>query len=199
MPCTEGYGQRMDYVPNAITISRIAITPVLLAFLFWDTLSGQAIALTLFVLAAISDYYDGWLARRLGVRSRLGQFLDPMADKVLVLGTLVALAVLMPAVVPWWAVAAIAARDIVVTALRLRAETAGHMLRTIPMAKTKTTMQLVFVIAMLVLLTARHIPGMLSGVSTWVLQSIIPLVLLLTVVAVTVLTGVWYLVRSEYE
>ena len=189
----------MDYVPNAITISRIAITPVLLAFLFRDSLSGQAIALTLFVLAAISDYYDGWLARRLDVRSRLGQFLDPMADKVLVLGTLAALAVLVPAAVPWWAVAAIAVRDIVVTTLRLKAETAGRMLRTIPMAKTKTTMQLVFVITMLVLLTARHIPGILAGVSSWILHSIIQLLLLLVVVATTVLTGLWYLARSEYE
>ncbi len=189
----------MDYVPNAITISRIAITPVLLAFLFWDSLPGQAIALVLFVLAAISDYYDGWLARRLDVRSRLGQFLDPMADKVLVLGTLVALAVLVPAIVPWWAVAAIAARDIVITILRLKAVSAQRMLRTIPMAKTKTTMQLVFVITMLVLLTARHIPGILSNVSSWVLESIIPLILLLTVVAITVLTGIWYLARTEYE
>lgn len=189
----------MDYVPNAITISRMAITPVLLAFLFWDSLLGQSIALALFVLAAISDYYDGWLARRLDVRSRLGQFLDPMADKVLVLGTLAALAVLIPSAVPWWAVAAIAVRDIAVTILRLRAETAGRMLRTIPMAKTKTTLQLVFIITVLVLLTARHIPGVLSGVSSWILQSIIPLLLLLTVVAITVLTGIWYLVRSEYE
>ena len=189
----------MDYVPNAITISRIAITPVLLAFLFWDSLPGQAIALTLFVLAAISDYYDGWLARRLNVRSRLGQFLDPMADKVLVLGTMVALAVLVPAAVPWWAVAAIVVRDIVVTMLRLRAEIAGRMLRTIPMAKTKTTMQLVFVITMLVLLTGRHIPGILAEVSSWILQGIIPLMLLLVVVAITVLTGIWYLVHSEYE
>ena len=189
----------MDHVPNAITISRIAVTPVLLVFLFWDTLPGQAVALTLFVLAAISDYYDGKLARRFGVGSRLGQFLDPMADKILVLGTLVALAVLIPSVIPWWAVALVAARDVVVTILRMRAEATGRSLRTIPMAKTKTTIQLTFVITVLVLLTAQHIPGMLAAVAAWVLQSMIPFVLLMVVVVVTVLTGIWYLRYAAYE
>ena len=60
----------MKYVPNAITISRIIVTPILLALLFWETLVGQGVALVLFILAAISDYFDGKLARTLGAEAR---------------------------------------------------------------------------------------------------------------------------------
>ena len=188
----------MKYVPNALTIGRIIVTPILLALLFWDTLAGQGGALVLFILAAISDYFDGKLARTLGARSRLGQFLDPMADKVLVLGTFTALAFLIPEVVPWWAVALIALRDVVVTALRMWAEAKGRTLRTIPMAKTKTTLQLVFLIGVLVMLTARHLPGILAEIAVWVLQSVIPFILLMAVVALTLYTGLWYIFNKDY-
>ncbi len=188
----------MKYVPNALTIGRIVVTPILLALLFWDTLAGQGGALVLFILAAISDYFDGKLARSLGARSRLGQFLDPMADKVLVLGTFTALAFLIPQVVPWWAVALIALRDVVVTALRMWAESKGRTLRTIPMAKTKTTLQLVFLIGILVMLTARHLPGILAEIAVWVLQSVIPFILLMAVVALTLYTGLWYIFNKDY-
>ena len=188
----------MKYVPNVLTIGRIVVTPILLALLFLDTLSGQGAALVLFILAAISDYFDGKLARSLGARSRLGQFLDPMADKVLVLGTFTALAFLIPQIVPWWAVALIALRDVVVTALRMWAESQGRTLRTIPMAKTKTTLQLVFLIGILVMLTARHLPGVLAEVALWVLSSVIPFILLMAVVALTLYTGVWYVLKKDY-
>lgn len=188
----------MKFVPNALTISRIVLTPVVLVLLFSDTLLGQLGALVLFILAALSDYLDGKLARSLGVRSRLGQFLDPFADKVLVLGTFVALAVRIPEIVPWWAVALIALRDVTVTILRMWTESRGKTLRTIPMAKTKTTLQLVFLIGILTLLTARWLPGVLARVATWVLDSTIPFALLMLVVAVTVFTGLWYFFRKEY-
>ena len=188
----------MKYVPNALTIGRIVVTPILLALLFWDTLAGQGGALVLFILAAISDYFDGKLARSLGAHSRLGQFLDPMADKVLVLGTFTALAFLIPQVVPWWAVALIALRDVIVTALRMWAESKGRTLRTIPMAKTKTTLQLVFLIGILVMLTARHLPGILAEIAVWVLQSVIPFILLMAVVTLTLYTGLWYLFNKDY-
>lgn len=188
----------MKFVANAITIGRIVLTPVVLFLLSWDTLEGQGGALVLFVIAAISDYVDGKVARAFGIRSRLGQFLDPLADKVLVLGTFAALAFLIPQIVPWWAVALIALRDVVITVMRAWAESKGRTLRTIPMAKTKTTLQLIFLIGVLVLLTARHLPGVIAEMAVWVLQSVIPFILLMVVVALTVFTGLWYLFNQEY-
>ncbi|MFQ5570712.1 MAG: CDP-alcohol phosphatidyltransferase family protein [Rhodothermales bacterium] len=188
----------MKFVPNAITIARIVLTPILLVMMMSNTLFGLGGALVLFIIAAITDYFDGKLARALGVRSRLGQFLDPFADKVLVLGTFTALAFLIPEIVPWWAVALIALRDVVVTVLRMWEESRGRTLRTVPMAKTKTTLQLIFLIGILVLLTAGKLRGAVAEAALWVLESAIPFILLMVVVALTVFTGLWYLFNKEY-
>ena len=193
----------MKFVPNAISIGRIVLTPILLVLLFAGTFFGYLGALVLFVVAAISDYVDGKVARLYGVRSRLGQFLDPFADKVLVLGTFIALAVLLPALVPWWAVALIAVRDVGITALRMWSEARGRTLRTIPMAKAKTTLQLTFLIGVLVLLTLRNprMPDVLENAARWFLNgdgTILLFILLMAVVVVTVFTGIWYVVNKEY-
>ncbi|GIV60911.1 CDP-diacylglycerol--glycerol-3-phosphate 3-phosphatidyltransferase [Rhodocaloribacter litoris] len=183
----------MKYVPNTLTIIRILITPVLLVLLMTNTLWGQVWALVLFVLASVSDYLDGKLARRYAVRSRFGQFLDPVADKVLVLGTFAGLALLVPKVVPWWGVALIAARDLFVTGLRSWAEAHGRSLRTLRVAKAKTTAQLVFIIAMLSVLVLAKVGGSPGALGRDILQTPVPFWLFLLVVLVTVLTGLPYL------
>lgn len=183
----------MRYVPNALTIGRIALTPLVLLLLSWPTLAGQAGALVLFMAASASDYLDGRLARSYGARSRLGKFLDPLADKILVLGTFIMLSVMHPAVVPWWAVLLIAARDVIVTGLRTRAEAAGRTVQTLPLAQAKTMAQLLYLVSMLALLTATHVPGAVQEPARWLLGSAVPVVLLLLVVALTLFTGALYL------
>lgn len=187
----------MKFVPNAITISRIILTPLVLWLLLTGKLSGQIWALALFIIAATSDYLDGKIARALGARSRLGQFLDPLADKVLVIGTFIVLAILMPHVVPWWAVLIIALRDAAVTAMRSWVESTGRSLRTSGAARAKTAAQLTFLIAMLVLLIGTNIRGVIGEASNWLVESQIPFALLLIVVLITVITGVMYFVRQE--
>src|SRR5687768_7418585 len=86
----------MKHLPNALTLSRIAVTPLCLWGLATGDFAGQLAGTVLFILAAISDYWDGRLARAYDVRSRLGQFLDPLADKVLVLGAFVVLLLTAP-------------------------------------------------------------------------------------------------------
>ncbi|MEZ4698903.1 MAG: CDP-diacylglycerol--glycerol-3-phosphate 3-phosphatidyltransferase [Rhodothermales bacterium] len=187
----------MKNVPNAITIARIVLTPVVLVLLFSESFAGRLGALLVFVIAAISDYYDGKLARSYAVRSRLGQFLDPFADKVLVLGTFAALALLIPHIVPWWAVALIAARDAMVTGLRAWHESRGRSLRTLPMAKAKTTVQLTFLIATLLLMTMTKVKGAVGEFADWLLGSWIPYACLLFTVAFTVWTGIVYAMNRE--
>lgn len=186
----------MKYVPNTITILRIVITPVLLVLLLSNTFPGQAWALVLFILASISDYLDGKLARSFQVGSRLGQYLDPLADKVLVLGTFVALAYLVPEHVPWWAVALIALRDVLVTSRRTWAEAHGHSIRTLPIAKAKTGVQIGYLILMLLLLALQKLPGFPGSAAGRLLDSPVPLVLLIAVVAITLLTGVLYFLKT---
>jgi len=188
----------MKYVPNALTIARIIITPLMLVALLSNTFPGLVIALVLFIVAAISDYLDGKIARSYKVRSRLGTFLDPLADKVLVLGTFVALIFLVPQVVTWWAVALIAFRDLAVTLQRMWAEAHGRSLRTLPIAKAKTGVQLGYLIALLALLVAARLPGAVGREASRLLDGPIPFILLILVVGFTVLTGVIYLMRQDY-
>ncbi|WP_457653969.1 CDP-diacylglycerol--glycerol-3-phosphate 3-phosphatidyltransferase [Rhodocaloribacter sp.] len=189
----------MKYVPNTITIIRILVTPVLLVFLMTDTLWGYAWALGLFILASISDYLDGKLARSFEVHSRLGQFLDPFADKVLVLGTFVALAVLIPETAPWWGVALIGFRDLMVTGLRAWAEANGRSIRTLGVAKAKTTVQLVFLIGILIVMTASKMDGRIGEGGREVLAGPYPFYFFLFVVLVTLATGAVYFFRMEHQ
>jgi CDP-diacylglycerol--glycerol-3-phosphate 3-phosphatidyltransferase len=189
----------MKNVPNALTITRIALTPVMLVFLMSNTLLGLTAALSLFVVGAISDYLDGKIARSYEVRSRLGQFLDPFADKVLVLGTFVAVAILVPQVVPWWAVAVIALRDVAVTGLRSWAESRGRSIRTKNIARAKTLSQLLFLIYLLFVMVLAKVPGGVSRGAQEVLYGPISYTIMLLVVAFTVFTGIVYLLKIEYS
>lgn len=200
----------MKHLPNALTLARIAVTPVFLVLLLSGSLTGQFVAAVLFILAAITDWLDGTVARRYGVRSRLGQFLDPLADKVLVLGAFFAF-LFLPADAAgnrlaepwwWWAVVLIALRDVAVTALRAWAERRGRTIQTRYAAKIKTTVQLTFLIAVQVFLVASKLTrfdGWVADLGTFassVLYGPIPSILLLVTVVLTLWTGARYFVRQ---
>ncbi|PSQ88000.1 MAG: CDP-diacylglycerol--glycerol-3-phosphate 3-phosphatidyltransferase [Bacteroidetes bacterium QS_3_64_15] len=190
----------LRYIPNLLTVGRILVTPLLLVLLSVQSQAGQMSAVFLFVLASLSDYYDGVLARRFGVRSRLGQYLDPLADKVLILGTFIALALEAPDLVPWWAVVAIALRDVVVTIFRSWAEATGQMLPTYRMAKGKTMLQILFLFAILVLRAATHTSPPLQEAARWILyESQLPGLALIGVVGFTLATGALYAVAPVKE
>ncbi len=185
----------MKHVPNVLTITRMVVTPILLLLLFADTLAGYAWALGLFVYASISDWADGQLARRFGAGSKLGQFLDPIADKVLVLGTFSALIFVLPATVAWWLVAIIALRDLAVTAYRIYLKRKGQILTTSRYAKWKTAAQLTFLIAVLLLLTAAHTVEPLSSMVQALLDTSAIFWALVVVTLVTVWTGIEYFIN----
>ncbi len=189
----------MKYLPNTITILRILVTPVVLVMLLRGTNAGLFWAWLLFIVAAISDYVDGKLARRLEVGSRLGQFLDPLADKVLVIGTFAVLAYRYPNIVPWWVVGVIALRDILVTALRSWSFKRGQPIKTLRVAKTKTAIQLTFLITTLTILAANAVPGLLADVARWVLDTPSLYVFGIVTALVTAYTGIVYFRRVEYS
>lgn len=186
----------MRYLPNALTIIRILLTPLMLVLLVTPTFWGRSGALVLFMIASASDYLDGKLARQMGAHSRFGTFLDPMADKILVLGTFITLAVLEPQIVPWWAVLLIALRDIAVTGLRSWVEAYGQSLRTLSAAKWKTSTQLLFLFLMLMLLTLEQGSGSLRAGAQWMLdETVAPFAFLMAVVAFTLYTGALYVLQ----
>ncbi len=201
----------MKHVPNALTVGRIVAAPVCLYLLWTGTFWGQLAGAALFILAAITDWLDGRLAREYGVSSRLGQVLDPLADKILVLGAFFLIPFLQPigegltapagAWLPWLAIGAIAARDFAVTALRSIRERQGKPLRTSTAAKWKTAWQLTFLITAFVFLAgshARQLGGFLGDLGRFLyaaLASPAALAFLLVTSAVTVYTGVLYFRR----
>ena len=105
-------------IPNAFTFLRVLLVPVVLWLLTLDAVAAQWWALGVFLFAAVTDSFDGWVARRYNGITRWGQLADPLADKLLVLGTLASLALVGRAW--WWALAVILLRDAVVTGLRVR-------------------------------------------------------------------------------
>lgn len=201
----------MKHLPNVLTIGRIVVTPVFLVLLLGGTFVGQLVAAVLFILAAISDWLDGKVARHYGVGSRLGQFLDPLADKVLVLGAFFAFLFLpedadgnrLAANWWWWAVGLIALRDVAVTALRAWAERRGQSIQTRYAAKVKTAAQLTFLIATLVFLVVSKLArfggwvGDLGALAAWILYGPVTAVLLLVTVVLTLWTGAQYFTRQK--
>ena len=104
-------------VPNALTFLRVALVPVILWLLARDEYSSRWWAFGIFVFAAATDSVDGWVARRWHGVTRWGQLADPIADKLLIIGSLLALAVFGE--LPWWAVIVIVLREVGVTLLRV--------------------------------------------------------------------------------
>ena len=125
-------------LPNALTLARIAVIP-LVVWLLLANGGESGLAAALFALASVSDFYDGFLARRWDVESTFGALTDPFADKVLVLGSLVALAI--TARVPAWVVVLIATRELWVTLLRAQARRAGVVIAAGPLGKLKMCVQ----------------------------------------------------------
>ncbi len=182
----------MTFLPNSITAFRILVTPVLIYCIFQQTPWFATISCILFTLGAISDFADGLVARAIKHPSQLGRHLDPAADKVLILGTLIPLAWLYPQHIPWWAVLVIGFRDAAVTGLRMRADSTGRSLPTIGFAKIKTGLQMIFLGLFLLILVFQYLPEF-ETLTLELLQSRLIFWGMIIVLLITCLTGFSYL------
>jgi CDP-diacylglycerol--glycerol-3-phosphate 3-phosphatidyltransferase len=137
-------------LPNVISLSRVAIAPLLIWLLTHPGRAASFAAAGAFIVACVSDWLDGYLARRRGLITNLGKFLDPLADKVLVISALIMLAA-MPREprVPGWMVALIAAREVAVTGLRAIARDEGIVLGAESLGKAKMSFEVVALVSLL--------------------------------------------------
>ena len=124
--------------PDQLTLARVVAVPVVVVLFVWDFPNHDYWATGLFAVAMATDYVDGWWARRSAQSSDLGRLLDPIADKILVLATLI---VLVGRVLPGWMVAAIVAREFLVSGLRLAALERGVVMAARDLGKLKTWSQ----------------------------------------------------------
>ncbi len=187
---------RMVTFPNFLTGLRIVLTPVFLALIFSDSGFNKILALLVFTVASLTDFFDGWFARRDKTVSSLGRFMDPLADKLLVSSALISFVLL--GMVEAWLVGAMLIRDAVITSLRVYAIRKGRPVVTSRLAKWKTMLQLVLAFGILVFINVRVITAELTSQPLVLVDSGSQMVLNVLVAAVTLLavvSGVLYLVE----
>ncbi|MFW6139121.1 MAG: CDP-diacylglycerol--glycerol-3-phosphate 3-phosphatidyltransferase [Spirochaetota bacterium] len=164
----------MYHISNVLTILRVVVVPFfIMAALGEGAASGWA-ALVLFGFAALSDYFDGLCARRLGIHTRFGEFADPLADKILVGAAFISFA-LMPVVrVAFWIVAVILLREIFVTLMRIVGLNRNKPMKTEYSGKIKTAFQMFTISIILIILLVYKInlpagpmSGYEQGMSFW--------------------------------
>ena len=137
---------------NRLTISRILLTFVFMFFLFCNGLWPKAISLVVFILAALSDYFDGLIAQRRNMITDFGRLMDPIADKILVLAAFAAFVQLQ--LIDAWMFVIIVSREILITSMRLFALNKGKVLSAARAGKHKTVLQMavIFIILGFILL-----------------------------------------------
>lgn len=181
-------------LPNQLTLLRVLLTPVFALLILSDSSLNKQIALGVFIVAALTDWYDGWIARKFGYVSRWGKFLDPLADKVLSSAALLVYAGL--GLVGAWMVWIVIVRDFLITGLRSYAEYRDQPIVTSRGAQAKTFGQFVVIYYILILYVAKNSPsvyGRFSGLIDTLMDPDVLFGMMLLVTLSTVGTGIAYL------
>lgn len=168
-------------LPNKLSVARVLCIPAVVALLHFPSDVCRYIAAALFVLGCITDFLDGRIARKRNLVTDFGKFIDPVADKLLVLTTLIML--IHRGMMPAWIVIVILCRELAVDGLRMVAVTQGKVIAAGKLGKWKTACQMVLISAMLIL--------NLSVYDAWPVA-----VLAGIVVALTLASAVDYFVRN---
>lgn len=188
----------MRYLPNMLSLSRLLATLLVFILVLVNQPWAFLLATLFFVLASITDFFDGYLARRLKVVSSLGIFLDLTADKVFVSAILVAFVQI--GVVPAWVVFVIITREFLVTGLRSIAAAKGHVIPAGIWGKQKTFITLV---AMGFLLLAKglgaHLLSLFPPMLTFNSQTLVPAELMLLLADVLLIVAVIWTAFSGIE
>jgi CDP-diacylglycerol--glycerol-3-phosphate 3-phosphatidyltransferase len=201
-----------EKIANILTIFRITIVPFFLYAVFGVTVLSGFIALLLFLIGALSDYLDGYFARKYNIHSKFGAFLDPLADKLLVGGAFISFALIPDFPVPLIFIVIILAREVFVTILRVVALKKNRPLKTEYLGKVKTVIQMSTIIIVLILLLVKKIGlslhggvGIEGGLTPWVVlfgrgagvtMYYAPLILLLFSAGFALASMVQYIMRN---
>ena len=152
-------------LPNKLTVLRVILVPFFVVFLLLSktTESMKWIALVLFIVASLTDFLDGYLARSRNLVTTFGKFMDPLADKVLTISGMICLIELGR--IPSWIVVIIVAREFIISGLRLIATEHGIVIAANYWGKWKTTFQMIMIILMIVNIPALK---MVTAIVMWV-------------------------------
>jgi len=184
-------------LPNQLTILRIVLSPVFLIFFLSDSIWMKQVSVIIYLIAALSDWYDGWLARKFNYITSWGKFWDPLADKILTSTAFIAFAGVD--LIPLWMVIIIVGRDVIVTLLRVFADMKNYSFTTSYYAKWKTVLQMVFLYYLLILYVAKFTNEINSDYGDLISvllnrQFIFYVALLITII--TFHSGLLYIIRN---
>lgn len=194
---------------NIVTLSRILVTPFFLIFIFREELWAKWAAGLLFAWGAISDYIDGYLARKHGLKTDFGALLDPLADKILFLSVFISFVQLDLA--PSWMVVIIAAREFLITGLRQVAHSQGIVIAASTTGKHKTVSQIVAISVILAIVCAQGtveayqgkwdlVVARLGGFGEW-LDNLVwygPYWLMFYATVMSIISGMDYFFRNKH-
>ncbi len=183
-------------MPNKLTLSRIILSPIFMSFFLVDNAYSRVFGFFLYVVAALTDIADGHYARKYGIVTGFGKFMDPLADKILVSTAFIALVSMGYARA--WMVMLIIAREFYVTGLRSLAAYRGSIIRPSPLAKLKTVIQMSVITFMLLVITFDSIFRMVQSPLEVILHFNHQLVYDISIgiaTLLTVYTGVDYTVK----
>ncbi|MES2765671.1 MAG: CDP-diacylglycerol--glycerol-3-phosphate 3-phosphatidyltransferase [Bacteroidota bacterium] len=187
----------INNLPNFLTLLRVILAPIFFFLVISDNPVAVQFGVGLFIIGAVTDYYDGYFARRLKISSSLGTFLDPLADKVLITAAFFAFVYI--GVLELWMVIIVIARDLLMTLLRLYANNIKQPIVTSRSAKAKTLLQMLFVAYLLTLFTAQNMPQFpeLVSFATWLVNSVSTYILMLALTGYTLWTMVEYSFKNK--
>jgi CDP-diacylglycerol--glycerol-3-phosphate 3-phosphatidyltransferase len=195
--------------PNTLSILRIVLSPVFMVLFLMGTSPAVQISFFVFTIAALTDWYDGWYARRYGFKTQWGRFLDPLADKILTSCALLAFYILDNAepgffgtsrFIPVWVlIAVIVLRDIILTAVRSYKELKGHGFKTSVISKAKTFLQMVYIFCVIGFLSiSLTFSGTAFGLAVHdIVFSDLNYYLLMIISVLTAASGVAYIFESN--
>ena len=181
----------LKYIPNILSFFRILLAPLFVIFMFKNLFLYKMLSFIIFFIGSISDFLDGYIARRFNFKSDFGKYLDPFADKILIVTALLTLNLFYPMIVAAWMIFVIIFRDIVVTIFRFILMKKNIIMKTSKYAKAKTLILIILVHIILIL----HLFNLSSLI--FLSNSIYFLMLFSTIY--TLLTGFHYMkINSNY-
>jgi len=186
-------------LPNFLTMVRIVLAPIFMALFIVDNAWAKFWAMIIFVVAALTDLFDGYYARKYGISTSFGKFFDPLADKILT--SLAFIAFVALGYVQMWMVLLIILREFLITGLRTIAAYRGVLITPSWSAKAKTFLQMTSITVILLVINARTFLPLLEIEWAWLMSPAperLIFWLMIATVAITVGTGIDYLWKSLY-
>jgi len=184
-------------LPNQLTVLRIILSPVFLFFFLSDVIWMKQVSVAIYIVAALSDWYDGWLARKFNYITSWGKFWDPLADKILTSVAFIGFAIVD--LIPSWMVIVIVGRDVIITLLRVFADMKNYAFTTSYYAKWKTLLQMVFLYYLLILYVAQFTPEInlrYGDLISLLLNKALIYFIALLITMITFHSGVLYIIRN---